>query len=53
MFLRDSGEVGLCEYMVAVLQNSLYVTLVDPVWGRSDLLWTVLDEAAESWNEAH
>jgi hypothetical protein len=53
MFLRDPGEVGLCEYMVAVLQNSLHVTLVDPVWGRSDLLWTVLDDAAESWNEAH
>jgi hypothetical protein len=42
----DLGYPSLSDEAIAVMADSARVTLIDPVWGRRELLWTVLGEVA-------
>jgi hypothetical protein len=42
----DLGYPSLSDEAIAVMADSERVTLIDPVWGRHELLWSVLGEVA-------
>jgi hypothetical protein len=38
----DGWDKTLSDTGLAALENSWYVTIIDPVWGRDDQLWPTL-----------
>lgn len=48
----EEGEfASLSPEMVAELGESVQVTLIDPVWGRANLLWEFLAAALDAYSE--
>jgi hypothetical protein len=43
----DLGHPSLSNKAIALMADSKRVTIIDPVWGRRELLWDVLGELAE------
>ncbi len=52
MYSEGPAELGypaLSDEALALLAESARVTVIDPVWGRRELLWSVLEDVVARW----